>query len=110
MALKAPKEVQKIRGEFREFLREYKIVALAIAFIMGAATNELIQSLVKNIIMPTITPFVPAGGWEEATLQVGPISWKWGAFLGSVIYFIIIAFVVFMIAKWALKEDKVTKK
>ncbi len=96
--------------EFIEFLKEYKVVALAIAFIMGAAATALITSLVNNIIMPVITPFIPGGAWKTATFALGPIVIGWGAFTGEVINFVIIALVVFIIAKKVMKEEKVTKK
>jgi len=97
-------------SEFMEFLKEYKIVALAIAFIMGVASTTLIKSLVDNIIMPLITPFIPGGAWKAATFSLGPIVIGWGAFLAELINFVIIALVVFFIAKKFMKEAKVTKK
>jgi len=60
--------------EFMDFLKEYKIVALAIAFIMGAAATTLIKSLVDNIVMPIITAFIPGGSWKTATFSLGPIA------------------------------------
>ncbi|MBP1927870.1 large conductance mechanosensitive channel [Methanolinea mesophila] len=96
--------------EFKDFLYEYKIIGLAIAFIMGLAANQLIKSLVDNIIMPIITPFIPGGAWQTATLLLGPIVISWGAFLGDLVYFIIVALVIFLIAKKLLKEEKVEKK
>lgn len=96
--------------EFMDFLKEYKVVGLAVAFIMGVASTSLVKSLVDNIIMPIITPFIPGGAWKTATLIIGPIVIGWGAFLGELINFVIIAFVVFMIAKKVMKEEKVTKK
>jgi large conductance mechanosensitive channel len=96
--------------EFKEFLKEYKVLGLAIAFIMGAAINSLINSLVNDIIMPLITPFVPGGAWKEATLILGPVVLKWGSFLASLINFALIAFVIFLIAKILFKEKKVAKK
>jgi large conductance mechanosensitive channel len=102
--------VTELAKEFRDFLKEYKIVGLAIAFIMGVAATALIKSLVENIVMPIITPFIPGGAWKEAVFSLGPIVIKWGAFLGELINFIIIALVVFMIAKFILKEEKVAKK
>ena len=95
-----------IINDFKVFLKEYKVVSLAVAFIMGGAVNTLVKSLVNDIIMPLITPFVPAGGWQEATLLLGPIVIKWGSFLGEAINFLILAFVVFMIVKVLIKEDK----
>jgi large conductance mechanosensitive channel len=96
--------------EFREFIKEYKVLPLAVAFIIGVAATALVQSFVNNIVMPLITPFVPGGAWQQATVSIGPVVLGWGAFLGAVINFIIIAFVVFLIAKYAFREEKVSKK
>lgn len=96
--------------EFKEFIDEYKVMGLAIAFVMGVAATSLIKSLVENIVMPTITPMIPGGAWKTATIALGPFVWGVGAFTGDVINFVIIALVVFMIAKVIMKEEKVTKK
>ena len=96
--------------EFAKFLKEYKVIGLAVAFIIGAAATTLVQSLVNNIIMPMITPFIPGGEWQKATFNIGPIFIGWGAFLAAFINFAILAFVVFIIAKKVLKEENVTKK
>lgn len=96
----------RILQEFKDFLKEYKIVGLAIAFVIGAAATTLIKSLVDSIIMPIITPFIPGGAWQTATFKLGPIVIGWGAFLGALINFIIIAFVIFIIAKKLLRDEK----
>ena len=98
--------------EFREFLEEYKVVGLAVAFIMGAAVTTLVQSLVNDIIMPCVNPVLSSTGtdWKNATAAVGPVALKYGSFTSSLINFLIIAFVVFMIAKIVFKEKKVAKK
>lgn len=96
--------------EFLEFLKEYKVVGLAIAFIMGVAATSLVKSLVDNVVMPIITPFIPGAAWQTATFAIGPVVIGWGAFLGEAINFVIIAFVVFIIAKIVMKEEKVAKK
>ncbi|VVC04399.1 Large-conductance mechanosensitive channel [Candidatus Bilamarchaeum dharawalense] len=100
----------KLLKEFQEFLMEYKVVGLAVAFIMGAAATSLVTSLVNNIIMPIIAVLQPGGDWQSSTFAVGPALFKIGAFAASLINFLIIAIVVFVIAKMVLKEDKVTKK
>jgi large conductance mechanosensitive channel len=97
-------------SEFKEFLNEYKVLGLAIAFIIGVAATQLIQSLVNDVIMPVITFFIPKGEWQTAQLILGPIAIKWGAFAGNVLNFVIIAFVVFVVAKYVLGEKKVVKK
>ncbi len=97
-------------SEFKEFLYEYKVIPLAIALIMGIASTAFIKSFVDNIVMPIITPFIPGGAWKTATVEIGPIVLGWGAFLGELINFVVIAFVIFLIAKMVLKEEKVEKK
>ncbi|MFH1394029.1 MAG: MscL family protein [Candidatus Micrarchaeota archaeon] len=99
-----------IISEFREFLNEYKVMGLAIAFIIGAAVTALVKSLVDNIIMPFVGVAVPSGDWQGISLQLGPVALKAGAFLSDLLYFIIVAFAVFLIAKVVLKEGKVAKK
>jgi len=96
--------------EFKEFLQEYHVMPLAIAFIMGSAVVVLVQSLVTDIIMPVVTPLIPGGDYKTATFALGPILIKWGSFVSALINFIIIAFVIFILAKFVLKEEKVTKK
>ena len=96
--------------EFYEFLNEYKVIGLAVAVIIGLAANALVRSLVDNIVMPLITPFIPGGAWETATLTIGPVVLGWGPFLAALINFIVIEFVVFLIAKYVFKEEKVSKK
>jgi large conductance mechanosensitive channel len=97
-------------SEFMDFLKEYKVIALAIAFIIAVAATALVQSLVNNIVMPIITPFIPGGAWQTATFSIGPIMIGWGSFLAALINFAVIALVVFILAKKLMKEEKVTKK
>jgi len=99
-----------VLSEFKEFLREYKVIGLAVALIIGLAATSLVKSIVDNLVMPIITPFIPGGAWQTATFTLGKIVISWGALLGAVINFIIIAFVVFLIAKYMIKEEKVSKK
>jgi len=102
--------MKKLLFEFKDFLREYKVIGLAVALIMGLAATALVKAIVDNLVMPIITPFIPGGAWQTATFPIGPIVIGWGALLGAIMNFVIIAFVVFLIAKYALKEEKVTKK
>ncbi len=60
--------------------------------------------------MPITTFFIPGGAWQNASLTLGSIVITWGTFLADLISFIIVAFVVFIIAKKVLKEDKEEKK
>jgi large conductance mechanosensitive channel len=96
--------------EFKDFLREYKVIGLAVGFVMATAATSFVKSIVDNAIMPLITPFIPNGAWQTATVSIGPVVIGWGALLGALINFIILAWAVFVIAKLVLREMKVAKK
>lgn len=97
-------------AEFLEFLKEYKVVALAIAFIMGVAATSLVKSLVDNLIMPFVGVLTPSGEWKTAVLSLGPVHLGIGPFVAECINFVVIALVVFMIARYVMGEEKVQKK
>jgi large conductance mechanosensitive channel len=92
------------------FLKQYGVIGLAIAVIIGGKLNALITTLVEGILMPIITFFIPGGGWREAVIALGPIQLKIGPFIGAAIDFVIVAFLVFWFSKKVLKEETVTKK
>jgi large conductance mechanosensitive channel len=91
-------------GEFRAFLLKHGVVALAVAVVIGGAVQKLVAALVADLIMPIIGALTPTGDWRTATVSVGAVKLGLGDFLGAVLDFIIIAFVVFMIVKALVKE------
>lgn len=93
-----------------KFIKEYNIIGLAVAFVMGAASNSLVKSLVEDIVMPFISPIFSKVAWQEAVLSLGPIHLRLGAFFGELLHFVILAFVVFLVIKKLIKEDSSDKK
>jgi large conductance mechanosensitive channel len=102
--------MKQFTKEFLEFLKEYKVIGLAIGFVMGVASTSLVKSIVDNLVMPIVAVFVPGGAWRTATLKLGPLIIGWGPLLGELLNFTVIALVIFAFAKYILKEEKVTKK
>lgn len=49
----------KLLIEFKEFLKEYKVIGLAVALVIGLASTALVKAIVDNLVMPIITPFIP---------------------------------------------------
>lgn len=96
--------------DFAKFLKEFNIVSLAIAFVMGSASTALVNSLVKDIVMPLLAPLLSGDEWRSAVLQLGPINLPYGSFLAELINFLILAFVVFFVATKLLKMESVPKK
>ena len=101
-----PPEPQGIWEEFIDFINKYGVMGLAIGFIIGSASKDLVSALVADILMPVITFFIPGGTWREATLSVGPIVLSLGHFAGALLDYLIIALIVFYLMK-ALKRTTV---
>lgn len=92
-------------GEFQAFLLKHGVIALAVAVVIGGAVQKLVAAIVADLIMPIVGAFTPNGDWRTATLALGPVKLGLGDFLGAVLDFIIIAFVVFLIVKALVKEQ-----
>jgi len=91
-------------NEFKDFLGKYKVLGLAIAFIMGLYLGGLIQSLVGDLLLPAIGLAIPGlGDLKTLTATVGNQTFGIGNFLVALITFIIVAFVIFLIVKIAKK-------
>lgn len=89
---------------FKDFLLKNSVLALAIGFIMGAATGKVVSSLVADIIMPVISPLLPGGEWRAAKLAIGHTTINYGDFFGNVVDFVVIALVIYLITKALIKE------
>lgn len=98
-AAAAPKGM---KNEFMTFMSHYKVLGLAVAFIMGIYLGAVVQALVKDIILPPISMMLGAGGGTEfETATLGPFLV--GDFSLALLTFIIVAFVIFLIVKIATK-------
>ena len=97
-------------NEFKEFLLKTNALALAVGVIIGGAVGKVVGSLVSDILMPVISPLIPGGAWRELkfVLKTNPDGTvanaiTYGQFLGSLVDFVIIGFVIFMITRTLLK-------
>jgi large conductance mechanosensitive channel len=112
----APPPPKGLWNEFMNFLSKYKVVGLAVAFIMGVYLGALVQAFVTGLVMPLIGLVIPGLG-NLATLKVPvppteldsqgtPLDPNYvgqlfgvGEFLAALITFIIVAFVIFVLVK-----------
>src|SRR5437899_5860186 len=97
-------------GDFRKFLLQTNALALAVGVIIGGAVGKVVSSLVSDVLMPVIGQMIPGGEWRDLKLALPvrldgtPVnSITYGAFLGAVVDFVIIAAAVFLITKAFLK-------
>jgi len=98
-----------IFGEFREFIARGNVIDLAVGVIVGAAFNDIVKSLVDQIVMPPIGLLL--SGIDFARLQwvLRPddpatkanelVAIQYGLFINTLIKFLIVAWVVFLLVK-----------
>src|SRR4026208_1639907 len=85
--------------EFKEFAMRGNVLDLAVAVIIGGAFGEIIASLVNDVLMPLIGLVLGGINFSELAFTVGEAVVKWGAFVQSILDFVIVAFVIFMIVR-----------
>jgi large conductance mechanosensitive channel len=100
-------------AEFRGFLTKTNALALAVGVIIGAAVGNVVSSLVADILMPVVGLVLPGGDWraakvvlETATGADGKVTESailYGQFIGKVIDFVVISFVVFLIVRMLIR-------
>lgn len=82
--------------EFKEFAMRGNVIDLAVGVIIGGAFGKIVTSLVNDILMPVINPLVSNGDWKN--FELGP-GVKVGSFIGTIVDFLIIAFIIFLMVK-----------
>ena len=87
--------------EFREFAIRGNVMDLAVAVIIGGAFGKIVTSLVEDVLMPLIG--LSTGGIDLSDrvfpVEAGDAAIRWGAFVQSIIDFLIIAFIIFLIVR-----------
>lgn len=104
---------KQVRG-FVDFLREQSVVGLAIGLVLGTQAKALVDQMIASFFNPFIGLILPGKGTladKTATLTIGAKSaeFGWGAFVISMVTFIIVAAVVYYVFK-GLRLDKLDKK
>ena len=102
----APPPPKGLWAEFMDFIGKAGVLGLAVGFIMGTYIGKVVSALVQDIIMPIPGALIPGGDWRKAifTLQIGQgMTFAIGDFVGVIVDFLIVACVVFLIAKYSKK-------
>jgi large conductance mechanosensitive channel len=99
--------------EFRGFLTKTNALALAVGVIVGAAVGNVVSGLASDILMPVIGLLLPKGDWRQARIVFSSVTDAagkksesailYGHFIGTVVDFLIISLVVFLIVKALVK-------
>lgn len=92
--------------EFKDFIMRGNVLDLAVAVIIGGAFGKIVSSLVNDLLMPLVGLLMGQVNFSELAWNVGEASVKWGAFIQTIIDFLIIATVIFLIIKVANRMKK----
>ncbi len=85
--------------EFRDFINRGNVVDLAVAVIIGGAFGAIINSIVKDLLMPLIGIILKGTDFASLVWQVGEAKLTYGNFIQALINFLAIAFVLFLIVR-----------
>lgn len=96
--------------EFKAFILRGNVIDLAVAVVIGAAFNAIVSSLVADVITPLVlNPAMKAAGAEK----LDGLAWNgalYGKFLATVINFLVVAFVLFVVVKTMNRLQNIKKK
>lgn len=97
-------------GGFREFLTKSNALALAIGVVIGGALGAVVNSLVNDVIMPPIGWALGGVDFSQLKIVLGTnaageeVAIQWGLFVNSLIVFVVVALVVYIIGTMLIKE------
>lgn len=103
--------------QLKKFLIETNAMSLALGVVIGGAVGKLVSALVEGLIMPIVSLMLPSGDWRAARIvlkaasttadgkPVAETAIAIGSVIGATLDFIIIAFVVFIVAKRLLNVE-----
>lgn len=123
MAEKKEKKKSSFFADFKKFLSRGNVLDLAVAVIIGAAFGKIVTSLVNDIIMPLVSLAIGGISIADWSVQVAPPKYdnagnvlspattlNYGAFIMTIVDFLIIAFCIFMILRLVMKAQNELKK
>ena len=99
LASKNIKKISKGASEFKTFISRGNVVDMAVGVIIGGAFGKIVTSLVNDVLMPVIGVFLGGLDFSDLSIKVGDATIKYGSFIQTIVYFLIVAFCIFMIVK-----------
>jgi large conductance mechanosensitive channel len=85
----------KMLQEFKAFINKGNVVDLAVAVVIGGAFGKIVSAVVADLVMPLVNAVLPQGDWRK--WEATPLHFRIGDLMGTVVDFVIVAFVVFLV-------------
>ena len=98
--------MQSFLKEFKAFAVKGNVIDLAVAVIVGGAFGKIVTSIVDNLIMPIVGIFLGGIDFTGRVATFGSVTLKYGAFIQSIVDFLIIAFIIFMAVRTLTRLKK----
>jgi large conductance mechanosensitive channel len=97
-------------SDFKNFAFKGNVIDLAVGVVIGAAFGKIVSALVADVIMPVVALIMPSGDWRTSGIILrhaaeakDDVILRWGDLIGSVLDFIIIALVLFLVVSKIVK-------
>ncbi|MES2834591.1 MAG: large-conductance mechanosensitive channel protein MscL [Pseudomonadota bacterium] len=98
-----------VASEFKDFISRGNVIDLAVGVIIGAAFGKIVTSLVEQVVMPPVGLLLGRVDFSKlewvlkpenpATVEIEKVAIQYGAFINTLIQFVIVAFVIFLMVK-----------
>ena len=92
--------------EFKEFIAKGNVMDLAVGVVIGGAFQGIVNSLVKDVIMPFVSIFTGKVDFSELKFVIGNTSINYGNFITQIVNFLIIAFSIFIAIRYINKLNR----
>ena len=102
--------MRSFMNEFRDFIMRGNVMDLAVAFIMGAAFQTVVKSVVNDLIMPLVGIVTGSISFSAVVWHIGSADIKIGAFISTLITFLLTSFAVFLILQGVRKAQALASK
>ena len=99
-------KIKKGASDFKAFISRGNVVDMAVGVIIGAAFGKIVTSLVNDVLMPFVGILLGGVDFSKLSVTIGDANILYGAFIQTIIDFLIIAFCIFLIVKFFEKFKK----
>ncbi|HSI20995.1 MAG TPA: MscL family protein [Verrucomicrobiae bacterium] len=104
-----PDTLRFARG-FMHFVRQYNVIPLAIAVVIGNSLNDVVKVVVEGMVTPFISLILPSTALQGYEITVRNSTFQIGAVVNAVLGFLVVALIVYVFAKKVLHDEKVLEK
>lgn len=101
------REIKEFTSQgFFKFLKKYSIIGLALAVVIGGAVNKLTDAIATGILTPLISLLLPEDSFKNFVFTINGSIFQIGLVIDALLNFIVIAFVIYLVVRLVIKEEK----